>query len=166
MRNRVQVEEFTTPYTHKNVGKEFYIHFNSYDKDPGQYTIEPDTDDPLKGTTGTTMQYTAETVVAYNKNLLFMPIPFEMLNTYETSPQMLVTVDTMPAVCHGMNCGYNTTAAVGSVTTFTYDDSNNRTLTITGTNLPTNSSLIQSVSFAGSNCTLINVGTNGTLSGT
>jgi hypothetical protein len=30
--------------------------------------------------------YISEVVREYNKNLLFFPIPFEMLETYETKP--------------------------------------------------------------------------------
>jgi len=163
MRNRIRVDGWNTPFTSRTVGKEFYIHFDSYNQDPGQYTIEPDTDDPLLGTD---LQYTGETVVPFNKNLLFYPIPFDMLETFEEKPQMLVTVGGLPAVCHNVTCDFVHIASVGEVTGFSYDDASNRTLTITGTNLPTNSSDIQSITFAGSNCTVINAGADGALSGT
>jgi hypothetical protein len=54
---------------------------------------------------------------------MFWPIPFEMLETYEEKPQMIVEVDHMPAVCHSMDCGFMHIAAVGEVTGFTYSAS-------------------------------------------
>jgi hypothetical protein len=60
---------------------------------------------------------------------------------------MLVSVGTEPAVCHAVDCGFVHVAAEGEITSFTYDDSTSA-LTITGTSLPTNTNLIQSVSFA------------------
>jgi hypothetical protein len=98
---------------------------------------------------------------------LFWPIPFEMLRTYEEKPQFLVEVDDMPAVCHGMECGFMHIPAVGEVTSFTYDDSQ-RLLTMTGTDLPDNLMKVQSITFAGSTCTVTedSADAEGVLSGT
>jgi len=76
-----------------------------------------------------------------------------MLETYEEKPQFLVEVDDMPAVCHSMKCSWMHTPAVGEVTSFTYDEEL-RKLTLTGTNLPDNKSKVQSITFAGSTCTV------------
>jgi hypothetical protein len=103
MRNRILVHSYDNPYTHHTLGRQFYIDFMSYNGDPGQFEVLPAEDNPL---VGNNIQYGAETVVSYNKNLMFYPIPFEMLNTYEEVPQVLVTVDDIPAVCHSMECGF------------------------------------------------------------
>jgi hypothetical protein len=95
--------------------------------------------------------------------LLFFPIPFEMLETYEEKPQMLVEIDHMPAVCHSMDCGFTHIAAVGEITSFTVAGGK---LTVTGTNLPDNTSKIQSISIAQSTCTPEATDEEGTLSGT
>ena len=68
-----------------------------------------DPDNPLTGK----ITYMAETVVPYGKNLMFWPIPFEMLETYEEKPQMLVEIDDMPAVCHSMDCSFVHIPSVG-----------------------------------------------------
>jgi hypothetical protein len=35
---------------------------------------------------GSNIKYDAKTVIPYNKNLMFWPIPFDMLETYEEKP--------------------------------------------------------------------------------
>jgi hypothetical protein len=153
MRNRILVHGYDNPYSHYTLGKSFYVDFKSYNEDPGQYEIVSAEDDPL---VGTNIQFNSETIVPYGKNLLFFPIPFEMLETYEEKPQMLVEIDDMPAVCHSMDCGFMHIPAVGEITEFTaYLSGAFKTVTIKGTNLPDNVSKIQSIKFADSTCTPI-----------
>jgi len=102
------------PFPSHNIGKMFYIDFRSYNEDPGQFEVVSSKDNPLVGK----ISYTKETLVKYNKNLMYWPIPFEMLETYEEKPQMLVEVtdksgNQMPAVCHGMKCNFMHIKAVG-----------------------------------------------------
>jgi hypothetical protein len=70
---------------------------------------------------------------------MFWPIPFEMLETYEEKPQMLVEIDDMPAVCHSMDCGFMHIDPVGLISEFTISQG---TLTMKGTGLPDNVSKI------------------------
>jgi hypothetical protein len=60
-----------------------------------------------------------------------------MLKTYETEPQLIVTVGGTPAVCHNMTCDVTYISAVGEITGSTFNSANNK-LTITGTGMPTN----------------------------
>jgi hypothetical protein len=165
MRNRILVHSFDSPYSHHTLGKQFYIDFSSYPDNPGQYEIVPYEENPL---VGQNIQYSSESIIEYGKNLMFWPIPFEMLETYEEKPQMIVEVDHMPAVCHSMDCGFMHIAAVGEVTSFTYSASTKK-VTVTGTNLPDNIGLLQSMRFAASPCTPIEDASGpfpGALSGT
>lgn len=59
-----------------------------------------------------------------------------MLKTFEEKPQMIINVDTLPAVCHNMTCGFTYIANQGEVTAFTFDAATKK-VAITGTNLPT-----------------------------
>lgn len=161
MRNRVLVHTFNSPYSHHTLGKEFYVDFMGYTEDPGQFEIVSSEENPLIGD----ITYIGETLIPYGKNLVFWPIPFEMLETYEEKPQMLVEIDDMPAVCHSMECEFTHIPAVGSVASFTFVEGT-RTLTMTGTELPDNISKIQSITFAGSTCTISGAGEDGSLSGT
>jgi hypothetical protein len=76
-----------------------------------------------------------------------------MLKTYETKPQVLIEVDGLPAVCTGSNCDYQFVEPVGEITSFTFSEATNR-LVITGTNLPSVATDIQSIEFAKSSCTV------------
>jgi hypothetical protein len=128
MRNTIMVYEQDKLYPHHSIGRDFYIDFASYNGDLGQFEVVSDEEEPLDGD----VTYSATTPVEYGKNLVFYPIPFEMLETYEETPQMLVEIDDMPAVCHSMDCGMKYIPAVGEVTAFTFDDATDK-LTITGT---------------------------------
>jgi len=98
MRDRVAVYEkaghFTSDGTTTTVGRAFYLHFRGYNADPAQFSIIPDTvdppvetaADPAAGIEAVKVTYSATTPVPFSSNLFFEPIPFEMLNTYETKP--------------------------------------------------------------------------------
>jgi hypothetical protein len=103
--------------------------------------------------TGDGIEFYNKTVQEHGTNLFYRTLPFEYLKTYETQPQLLVSVNDLPAVCHNLNCNYTYVTPVGEVTSFTYDTSS-RVLTLTGTNLPNNTSFIQSISFAKTVCSL------------
>lgn len=62
-------------------------------------------------------------------------IPFEMLKTFDTEEQLIVTVNGDPAACHNMTCTISYIAPTSTVTGFTYDTSS-KVLSITGTDLP------------------------------
>jgi hypothetical protein len=70
-------------YTSRTIGTAVYLYFRGFNADPGQFSIVSNEKDPLKGVD---IKYVAETKVPYNKNLLYSPIPFELLQTYETKP--------------------------------------------------------------------------------
>lgn len=71
---------------------------------------------------GDSLEFHAETTHPYNTNLLYEPIPFDMLRAYEEQPQIEVYVNGTPAVCHDLNCGYEYVEPVGEVLSFTYND--------------------------------------------
>jgi hypothetical protein len=80
-------------FDHHTLGKEFYVDFSGYNGDYEALEIisdysEPDLDTPYEGTelTGTNIRFDNEILTPYNKNLLFWPIPFEMMETYEEVP--------------------------------------------------------------------------------
>ena len=134
MNANVKVEQ-NYKYEYKENGVRFQIRFVGTNTDPGQYEIVTGTNTPL---TGQNIVYDQATTVPYSQNLFYEPIPFEMLKTYETKPQIIVTVDGKPAVCHSMTCDYQYTDPVGSISSFTFDAST-RLLTVTGVGIPTSS---------------------------
>lgn len=86
-------------------------------------------------------------------NLYFEAVPFEMMRTYETQPQVIVKVGELPAVCHNLTCNFKYTTPVGEVTAFTYT-ARSRQLQLTGVDLPATVSTIRHVEFAHSLCTI------------
>ena len=154
LRNRIRLFEKYDQYASRSIGRAFYIDFNGYNEDPGQFSIIDDPEDPLVGDVSVNdsgLTFEAETIVEYNKNLFFDPIPFEMLKTYETKPQVIMSVGDLPAVCHNVTCGFDYVTPVGEITAFTQAGTK---LTFTGTALPTDPEFYQRVMFAYSECTI------------
>ena len=67
--------------------------------------------------------YYSNRTIPYGQNLFFEPVPFEMLRTYETQPQLIVSVGDLPAVCHNLTCDFTYIEAEGQVTDFSFDES-------------------------------------------
>jgi hypothetical protein len=143
-------QRYPTNWWYRANGAQWRLSFHGYNADPGQFSIESSESDPL---TGDDIQFYNRTVQPYGTNLFYRSIPFEYMKTYETNPQFLVTVNDLPAVCHNLNCNYTYVTPVGEVTAFTFVEAT-RVLTLTGTNLPTNTSFIQSISFAKGTCNI------------
>lgn len=118
--------------------------FDDLKSDPGQFRIVNSDSTPL---TGNNINITSTTEQNYGTNLMYDVIPFEMLKTFETEEQLIVTVNGDPAACHNLTCGISYIAPVATVTAFTYDLST-KVLVITGTDLPTTVAEMQKVMFA------------------
>ena len=101
-----------------------------------QMTIQSGVTTPIDGNEVTFAQ---STITNFGNTLFYEPIPFEWLYTAETSPQVMVTVDGLPAICSEYKCGYTYTPASALITGFSLSG---LTLTITGTNLPTASEIL------------------------
>ena len=147
--DKLEVME-TWEYPYKENGIGLYLRFQGLNEDPGQFEIVSSDVDPL---TADNLTIEASTLVPYGTNLFYEPIPFEMLKTYETKPQIIVSVDGLPAVCHNLTCDFTYVAPVGSVTAFTFDSTNNK-LVLTGTEFPTTIGDIREVVFAKSKCAI------------
>lgn len=99
------------------------------------------------------LEYNSTKVVNASQSLFFESIPFEMLRTHETKPQVIVQVGDFPAVCKNLTCHFNYTVPEGNVTGFTYTAASKQ-LQLQGVGLPANASLIRHVEFAHSLCTV------------
>lgn len=118
--------------------------------DPGQFEFESSENTPL---TGTNITFYSNTTVPYSNNLFYEPIPFEFLRTYEEVPQLIVTVNDIPTVCHTLACNFTYTEPVGEVTGYSYNHVS-KLLVLEGDSLPNVTSNISSISFAHTNCVL------------
>jgi hypothetical protein len=87
-------------------------------------------------------------------NLFYEPIPFEFIRTFEEKPQLIVTVNDVPAVCHNLTCDFTYIETPASmIDSFTYDLST-RVLVLTGTELSNVTEDIEHVYFAQNHCTI------------
>jgi hypothetical protein len=145
--DRIEMWE-TRENEYKENGVGLYVKFQGLNEDPGQFEIMSSDTDPLLGDN---IVFTFETVTPYSTNLWYEPVPFEMLKTYETKPQVIVSVDGAPAVCHNLTCDYTYVDAVGEVTSFTFN-AGAGTVSITGTSFDI--SPITEVKFAMAKCTV------------
>jgi hypothetical protein len=144
--DRIEVlNSYRQPY--RQNGVDIFIRFLGVNEDPGQFEIMSADDEPLDGGNVT---FESLTVQPYSTNIFYEPIPFEMLKTFETKPQLIVSVDGLPAVCHNLTCDYTYTVPVGEVTSFTFDDASS-SLVLTGTGFDAE---ITKVEFALSDCTV------------
>jgi hypothetical protein len=84
----------------------------------GQAKISSGVNSPLGGDY---LSYYQNTTYERNKNLIYEPIPYEYLRTYNEAPQVEVSINGTKAVCGYLNCDYQYIAPIGEVTSFTYD---------------------------------------------
>ena len=80
-------------------------------------------------------------------HLFFEPVPFEFLYTVETTPQVIINVDGIEAVCDSLKCGYAYEAPTALVTSASYDGT---TLSVVGTGF---TNAVKSVKFSNIDCT-------------
>lgn len=74
-----------------------------------------------------------------------------MIKTYETTPQVIVTVDGLPAACHNMTCGFTYTKTTTLIKGITYDGSSKK-LSLTGYGFPSKASDMQKIEYAKTPC--------------
>ena len=81
------------------------------------------------------MTYRNTTPRPYGNNLMFEPVPLEMLYHDADKPQVLVTVNGIEGLCPNFNCDYLYKTAPSEITAQAL--ANNVEITVAGTSLPT-----------------------------
>jgi len=84
---------------------------------------------------GKSITFKQSTSRPYGQNLMFEPVPLEMLYHDAAKPQVLVKIKGIEGLCPGFNCDYLYKAAPSEITAQAL--ANEKELTITGTSLPT-----------------------------
>ena len=113
-------------------GLDFVITFQDLHADPNQCEIRSGTTTPLSG--GVNLTYESTTTRPYGNNLMFEPVPLEMLYHDATKPQVLVKVNNIEGLCPDFNCDYVYGTAPSEITAQAL--ANGKDITITGTSLP------------------------------
>jgi hypothetical protein len=99
---------FDYRYTYWENGISFILHFVGLDYDQPACTIGPSSTSatPLEGNDPVA---TVEVVQSYGGSIMFEPVHLEFLTSDAQSPQVLVIVDGIAALCADHNCDYEYT---------------------------------------------------------
>ncbi|CDW80878.1 ipt tig domain containing protein [Stylonychia lemnae] len=136
-----------TAYSYYVDGRDIMIRFTDINSDIPQFIIDNSTTNAI---IGANVSFSYQTTKQYGESLFYEPVPFEFIYTQEDKPQVLVTVDGLPAVCSSLDCDYSYISSDSQISQFYLQGLR---LTIEGTNLP-DTSKIQSVQFSNVNCAI------------
>lgn len=125
-------------YNYYQNGRELSIYFMDYHGDVPQCEIRDSESTPIEGAN---VQFVSTTLREYGKNLLFEPIPLEMLYTDAQKPQVRITINGIDGVCPDFNCDFTYINTDSLITGQTLENGNE--LTIVGSLLPTEDIVIR-----------------------
>ena len=128
---KISVESLETTYSKSSMGKEYQINFFGVSAEVGQYRMISSNTDPL---VGVDMVNEKSVVRAFGTNLVWQVIPADYFYTRHADPQVVVEIDSMPAVCASTECDYVYYDGTSQITAF---ELSAQQLTITGINFGT-----------------------------
>ena len=111
------------------------IWFKDIKHQVGQFELVVVDDNPLTGTSMVISNLEISRYGGGEKRLYYDYIPFDYLFTDETTPQVIVDIGGMPALCTSLDCGYSYEAPSAELTDMTVNEAD-LTVVITGTSLP------------------------------
>lgn len=135
-------------YYFREDGVDFIFKFERVPQNLPQFKIHTSYTEPLVGVDLVFENLETQT---FGPNIFYEVIPFEMLYTNEENPQVIVTVNNMPAACVNLSCDYVYADPPALITGQTVSGN---TVTIDGTNLPTTDI---SDTIAGTDCQVTSV---------
>ena len=96
-------------YDYRENGISYMLDFYGLDYDQPLCKIhEGDNNDPLQGDN---YYENSTTLHHFGESIFFEPIPMEMLFTDASTPQIMVKIDGLEALCPSLGCGYSYTTA-------------------------------------------------------
>jgi hypothetical protein len=119
-------------FAHPENGISYMIWFYGMDYEVPLCHIQSSEDDPLDG--DMSMRPNVTVIQTYAESLFFSTIPLEMVYTDSLTPQVLITVDGMPALCLDLNCDYTFIESESLVESQSLSDDS--LLTLNGVMLP------------------------------
>jgi hypothetical protein len=82
----------------------FMLHFVGLDYEAPLCTIASGVDEPLVGNTD--LHANVTNIRHFNETIFFEVVPLEFLLSDAQTPQVIVTIDGMEALCLDLNCDY------------------------------------------------------------
>lgn len=117
-------------YYYSADGIDFIFYYGRFKGTLPQINLRESLDTPLVGTNVTILN---DLINSYGPDVYYDVIPFEQLYTYNTAPQVRASVDGMPVLCAGTQCGFTYEAPLALITGMTTVGLD---VQITGTDLP------------------------------
>jgi len=103
LKDEIEVESMPT-YGSSDEGVHFRVFFQRASQNYDQaFEVASSSSDPLSGN-GVSAQ--GVEVRPRGPNAFIEALPFEMLRTAHTNPQLIVSVEGLPAVCTAIDCDY------------------------------------------------------------
>lgn len=159
------IEDWWNYYDRKTI----WFKFESYNGDPGEWSIiegeynDDDLENIQESLSGPALfdpatDISRTTIKAYNGNaIVYLPIPYDLIHTQHTNPQVLMTVDELPVACREVDCDYIYTVADAEVSGFSVSTvDGEEVLSITGTAF---TDRVYSIFFADTHCSIKSIGT-------
>jgi hypothetical protein len=100
-------------YSYRENGKNIIAIFEGFNENPPLCTLDNDATTPI---TGNSVVFASEVIRPFGQSLMFEPVGLEFLYSDAQSPQVLVNVDGLPALCVNLNCDYAYVQAVAEIT--------------------------------------------------
>jgi hypothetical protein len=117
----------TGKYAPRDNRLEYMLVFHDVLEDPEECLIKSGTESPLTGN----LEIKTTTVRPYGQNLMFEPVPLEMMYHDAQKPQVMVKVNNIEGLCPEFNCDYLYTQATSEITAQSL--TNGKEVTIEGT---------------------------------
>lgn len=122
-------------FSYPENGVSWILHFTGLDYEVPACEIGPSQGEyPLTGNTD--MDANVTVLRAYAESLWFPAVPLEMLHSDAQTPQILITVDGMAALCLDLNCDFAYTESASLISTQTLDEFETDQIILYGTSLP------------------------------
>ena len=129
LNGKIVVTKLQTTYATDTIGFEYEIFFEGMSGSVDQFRVVSSQDDPI---VGTDLVYEQSEERPFGASLKWDVIPSEYFFTKHDAPQVMVSVDGMPALCTGLHCDYTYVVGPETITAFTVAGIQ---VTITGTDL-------------------------------
>mmetsp|Transcript_29259 Transcript_29259/g.28370 ORF Transcript_29259/g.28370 Transcript_29259/m.28370 type:complete len:135 (-) Transcript_29259:2255-2659(-) len=100
-------------------GRDLFLKYDGIASDMMQAEVE---DGLAEGLVGNMIQYDSTTYSQFGSNLFYEPIPYELLHTLNTVPDISVKVNGVTSICVNFNCQFKLIDPEGELNTFTYTE--------------------------------------------
>jgi hypothetical protein len=146
--DRIDVSEGPTFSGYKSNGRDIRVRYPGFAGSAPAVSIPSSTITLTGGTSS--FSFPSNYAVPVSTNILYEPIPYELLYSAEQLPSISLTVKNLAAACPAFNCNYDYTVTTSEITSTTLTGN---TLTIVATDPDLQTSILTDIMFSNTACT-------------